>query len=183
MSHPGKAFAAIIAIGFATACAMLGWYPAAFVVAPGDIGGGAHIVWASDASRMAESAIRYYGQAAGQATSTMRLPPELAREARSKSVDALIDAILVRDAIVHENSGTEADAMIEEKMATYVRNPEFSVAVSVVYGLDTARFVGFVARPEIEREFLKGKRGWDDAAFTAWLASEREKSKIVRFAK
>ncbi len=183
MSHPGKAFAAIIAIGVAAACAMLGWYPAAFVVAHADIGGNAHVVWASDASRMAASAIRYYGQAAGQATSTAKITPELAREARTKSVDALIDTIIVRDAIAHEDDEAEADTLLEEKMTTYSQNPEFSVAMSVVYGLNAAGFVEFIARPETEREFLKGKKKWDDAAFAAWLASERGKAKIVRFAK
>ncbi len=183
MSHGGKAFAAIIAMGVVTACAMLGWYPAAFVATPEDIGGDSHIVWASGVDRMAASAIRYYGQAAGQTTSTVKLAPEIAREAHAKSLDALIDTIIVRDAIAHDDGTAEADALLEEKMATYSQNPEFSVAMSVVYGLDAAGFVEFIARPETEREFLKNGEKWDDAAFAAWLASERAGSKIVRFSK
>ena len=183
MNHLGKALVFIAACAGLAAAIVTGRYPAAFVRAPQDIGGSAHVIWASDVRRMADAALTYYGNA--QATSSPALAdrPEADAEARKKSADGLIRNALVADRVATDGAERDVRALIAETMKKYSEKPEFSTAISLVYGLDASGFMDLIVRPEAEREVLKKKNGWDDAALSAWIEKEFAAASIARFAK
>jgi len=183
MRYQGLAFIIIILIVGATGILFMEKYPAAFVTVSPSLGSEAEIIWTNDAHRMAQGVMVYYRQTLGNATSTVDLPEGTEREALSKSIDALIRNTIMARAIDTEGLRAKTDTLLAERMAEYAKQPEFSVAMAMLYGLDTDSFLEFIARPETEREVLKTEKGLDDAALASWLDTLERESRIVRFVK
>ena len=186
MNHIGKAFLLIILLAGAAAAALTGKYPAAFVRAPAELGGKSHVIWKNDVERMASAAIAYYGnmaQATAPSSTLAANDPAISREARGKSLETLIRNKIVSDAVEAQDATDDVDALIAKTAESYAANPDFGTAVGMVYGLDGSGFMTFVLRPEAEKEALKAKNKWDDAAFAAWLEKEIAASTIARFMK
>ena len=169
---------AILALIFIT-----GAYPFVFMRASKDLQGATHVIWARTAHRIADAALTYYQTTLGTATTTIAITPALKQEAREKALDALIDQALITDAVRLMDSDAEAKALLNKKFAAYEERSEFVAALSLSYGLDTYEFAELIAYPEIEKEMLKQKKGWNDTELRAWLAEEKSKARIVRFAK
>lgn len=183
MRYQGLAFLGVIVIVATLGTAFTGNYPAAIAVMPESAGGGTAVIWAKDADRMGHAAIAYYRQMQSSASSTVPVPPGAEREAFSKSVSVLVDRAFVSAGIDAAGLRPEADALFVEKMSVYGQQPEFSAAIAMMYGLSPASFVEFIARPETEKEILMEKKGWDDAAFAAWVEELKQQGRIVRFVK
>lgn len=179
---------AIVLIALILACALMliiitGAYPFAFMRASAGLGGTTHIIWARAANRVASATLTYYQTTLKTATTTIAITPALQTEARQKAVDALIEQALITDAIRQMHAEADAEALLQKKFAAYAARPEFTAAVSLAYGLDNAEFITLIARPETEKELLKQKKGWDDAALAAWLVAEKQQAQIARFFK
>ena len=183
MRYQGLAFVMIIAIAGIAGMLFMEKYPAAFVTAPPSLGGEAEIIWKSDARRMAGGVIVYYRQALGGTTTTISLPEGTEREALSKSIDTLIRNAIMAHAVDAAGLRAETDTLLAERMNEYAKQPEFSAAMAMLYGLDTGSFLEFIARPETEREVLKKEKTMDDAALAKWLDELETESRIVRFVK
>lgn len=182
MRNAGTAFAVLIALGAVTLVFAMQWYPAILVRVPDALGGNAHVIWEFQITRVADSAITYYKNALENASSSLQVTAGIKKDAYEKSANTLIENILVRDAVRTAGLEKETDALVAEKIAEYNNQPNFGVALSLVYGLDNSGFTELIARPEAERETLKTKKGWDDAALAAWIEEEKKASRIVRFA-
>ena len=183
MRNAGTAFTLLIIFGFITTVIAMNWYPAAVIKMREKNGGHAHIVWKFQIRRVADSALMYYKNALKNGTSTLTVSAALQEDAYQKSRETLLENLVVNDAIQKQGFTTEAEALITAKIKEYAAQPDFSVAVSLVYGLDNSGFVELMARPEAERELLQEKNKWDDAALAAWIAEEKKQSRIVRFFK
>lgn len=193
MRNAGTAFTLLIFLGFATTVIAMDWYPAAVIKMREKNGGHAHIVWEFQIRRVADSALIYYKnalktgplrQSASEAsTSTLAVTADMQQDAYQESRETLLENLIVDDAVRERGLATEAETRITEKIKGYAAQPDFSVAVSLVYGLDNSGFVELMARPEAERELLKEKNKWDDDALAAWIAEEKKQSRIVRFFK
>lgn len=201
MRNAGTAFALLICGGFITTIVVMQWYPAAIMKASPQNGGQAHIVWEFQIQKVANSALMYYknalkndplrqsspprlGEAGSEArTSTLIVTAEMEQDAYQKSRETILENLIVNDAIQQQGLMSVAEARIAKKIAEYTVQPDFSIAVSLVYGLDNSGFVELMARPEAEQELLKEKNKWDDAALAVWIAEEKKQSRIVRFFK
>lgn len=183
MRNAATAFAFLIFVGIITVVFAMQWYPAILVRTPDASGGSAHIIWEYQINQVADSAITYYKNALENASSSLQITASVKKDAYEKSAGTLIENILVREAVRTGGLMKEADALITQKIAEYNNQPNFGVALSLVYGLDNSGFTELIARPEAERETLKTKKGWDDAALAAWLEEEKKASRIVRFSK
>ena len=182
MRNAGTAFAFLLLVGAVTLVIAMQWYPAILVRATDINGGRAHIIWEFQINRVADSALTYYKQALENASSTLQLTKDVRSDAYKKSADSLIENILVHDAVRMKGLEAETETLITKKVDEYAAQPNFSVAISLVYGLDNSGFLELIARPEAERDILKEKNKWDDAALAAWLKEEKKASRIVRFA-
>ena len=183
MRNAGTAFAFLIFAGFVTTVIAMHWYPAALVRSSDVNGGRAHIVWEFQINRVADSAITYYKNALENASSSLTITASIKKDAYEKSANTIIENILVHDAIRARGLEVETETLIGKKVAEYNNQPNFSVAVSLVYGLDDSGFIDLIARPEAEREILKEKNNWDDAGLAEWLTAEKKAGLIVRFSK
>ncbi len=181
MRNAGTAFALLMFAGFVTTVIAMQRYPAILVRSADENGGRAHVIWEFQIRRVADSALTYYKNALENASSTLAVTADVKKDAYEKSADTLIGNILVHDAVRAKGLEAATEALVAKKTAEYAAQPNFSVAVSLVYGLDDSGFVDLVVRPEAEREILKGKSGWDDAALAAWIAAEKKAGRIVRF--
>jgi|GEM_PF-2237909 len=181
MKNAGIAFAFLIFAGFITTIIAMEWYPAALIRTPQASGGRAHIIWTYYVSRVTNSTLTYYKNALVSSSSTLAITPSITHDAREKSTDSIIENILIHNKIRAEGLETETEALITKKIAAYENQPNFTIAIALIYGLDSSEFVELVARPEAEREILALKNNWDDAALTAWVATEKKASRIVRF--
>ena len=182
MRNAATAFAFLILAGLITLVFAMKWYPAILVRTPDALGGRAHIIWEFQINRVADSAITYYKNALENASSSLQVTTGVKKDAYEKSAQTLIENILVGDAVRAEGWEKETDALVAQKIGEYNNQPNFGVALSLVYGLDNSGFTELIAKPEAERDILKTKKGWDDAALAAWLAKEKKASRIVRFA-
>ena len=183
MRNAGTAFTILIFLGFVTTVVVMNWYPAAIIKMGKENGGRAHIIWKFQIQKVADSALMYYKNALINGTSTLMVTAVLQEDAYQKSRETLLENLIVHDAVEERGLTAEAEKLITEKIKGYAAQPDFSVAVSLVYGLDNSGFVELMARPEAERELIKEKRKWDDAALAAWIAEEKNRSRIVRFFK
>ncbi len=181
MRNAGTAFAILACIGLMALIFVMQWYPAILVRVSDANGGGAHIIWEFQINRVADSAITYYKNALENASSSLTVTADIKRDAYEKSADSLLENILVHDAVRTRGLEAETDALVAKKLAEYQNQPNFGVALSLVYGLDNSGFLELIARPEAEREILKEKNAWDDAALATWLTAEKKASRIVRF--
>lgn len=178
----------VLLIGLIAACALVlivitGAYPFVFMRASADLKGTTHIIWARAANRVAEATLTYYQTTLGTATTTIMITPALKKEARQKATDTLIEQALIADALEQINARADVELLLQKKFAAYAARPEFTAAISLAYGLDNAEFIALIARPETEKETLKQKKGWDDAALAAWLIEEKQKAQIAQFFK
>lgn len=183
MRNAGTAFTLLIVFGFITTVIAMNWYPAAVIKMEKQNGGQAHIVWEFQIRRIANSALMYYKNALRNGTSTLTVTTDMQEDAYQKSRETLLENLIVGDAVQERGLTAEAETLITAKIKGYAAQPDFSVAVSLVYGLDNSGFVELMARPEAEREILKEKNKWDDAALVAWITEEKKQSRIVRFFK
>jgi len=183
MRNAATAFAFLIVLGAVTLIFAMQWYPAILVRTPDASGGSAHIIWEYQINQVADSAITYYKNALENASSSLQVTASIKKDAYEKSANTLIENILVQSAVRLAELTKETDALVAEKIAEYNNQPNFGVALSLVYGLDNSGFTELIARPEAEREILKTKKGWDDAALAAWIEEEKKASRIVRFSK
>lgn len=179
---------AVLLIALIAACAIMliiitGAYPLVFMRASANIGRATDIIWAREANRVAEATLTYYQTTLGTATTTIAITPALKTEARQKAVDALIEQALIANILEQMHARADAETLLQKKFAAYAARPEFAAAVSLAYGLNNAEFIALIARPETEKETLKQKKRWDDAALAAWLAEEKQKTQIARFFK
>ena len=181
MRNAGTAFALLMLVGLITTVAAMQWYPAVFVRASSENGGRAHVIWEFQIRRVADSALTYYKNALENTSSTLALTKSVRDDAYEKSAETILENIIVHDAVRARGLEAETNTMIAKKIAEYSAQPNFSVALSLVYGLDNSGFIELIARPEAEREILKEKNAWDDAALVAWLEKEKKASRIVRF--
>jgi len=182
MRNAATAFAFLIVLGAVTLIFAMQWYPAILVRTPDASGGSAHIIWEYQINRVADSAITYYKNALENASSSLQVTAGVKKDAYEKSANTLIENILIQGAVDAGGWEQETDALVTQKIAEYNNQPNFGVALSLVYGLDNSGFTELIARPEAEREILKTKKGWDDAALAAWIEEEKKASRIVRFA-
>ena len=183
MRNSATAFAFLICAGFVTTVIAMQWYPAALMRASSRESGRAHIIWEFQIRRVMNSALTYYKNALKNASSTLQFTEEMRNDAYAKSRETLIENTIVHDAIVTRGLETEADTLVTKKIAEYSAEPDFNMAVSLVYGLDNSGFVKLIARPEAEREILKEKNAWDDTALAEWISKEKNTSRIVKFFK
>ncbi len=183
MRNAGTAFAILIFAGLVTTMVAMQWYPAILMRTPDASGGRAHIIWEFQINRVADSALTYYKNALENTSSTLQVTGSVRKDAYEKSAANLIENILVHNAVRAEGLEDAIEALIAKKVDEYAAQPDFSVAVSLIYGLDNSGFWELIARPEAERDILKEKNKWDDAALAAWIEEEKKASRIVRFAK
>jgi hypothetical protein len=183
MRNAGTAFAILMFAGLVTTVIAMQWYPAILVRSSDASGGRAHIIWQFQINRVADSALTYYKKALENASSTLQITTSVRSDAYEKSANTLIENILVHDAVRAGGLEAAVEVLIAKKVDEYAAEPDFSVAVSLVYGLDNSGFIELIARPEAEREILKEKNAWDDTALAAWLEEETKVSRIVRFSK
>lgn len=183
MRNAGTVFGLLIFFGFMTTIIVMNWYPAAVIKMGEKNGGRAHIVWEFQIRKVADSALMYYKNALKNGTSTLAVTADMQENAYQKSRETLLENLIVDDAMQERGLTAEAEALITKKITEYAAQPDFSVAVSLVYGLDNSGFVELIARPEAERELLQEKNKWDDTALAAWIAKEKKQSRIVRFFK
>lgn len=181
MRNAATAFAFLITAGAITLVFAMQWYPAILVRTSNALGGKAHVIWEFQINRVADSAITYYKNALENASSSLQVTASVKKDAYEKSADMLVENILVHDAIRAGGWEKETNALVTEKMTEYENQPNFGVALSLVYGLDNSGFTELIARPEAEREIFKTKKRWDDAALAAWIEEEKKTSRIVRF--
>ncbi len=182
MNHLGKALFLILGAGAIATAALTETYPAAFIAVPRDIGGASHVIWMSDASRIARSAITYYGSM--NASSSVRINDRtVTKEARTDSIDALIKNVLISDLVATQGNDADVDALIAETMKKNAESPGLSTAIGIVYGLDTSGFMSLVIRPAAEREVAMKTNKWNDAGLAVWLAKATAASSIARFVK
>ena len=181
MRNAGTAFTFLIIAGFVTTVIAMQWYPAILVRASEKNGGRAHILWEFQIQRVADSALTYYKNALANASSSLPITESVQKDAYAKSADTLIENAIVADAIKTKGLDADAATLVTKKVAEYSAQPNFSVAVSLVYGLTDSSFLELIAKPEAERELLKAKNNWDDTALAAWIAEEKKQSRIVRF--
>lgn len=181
MTRQGTALIALIMTGSLATAWIMGWYPAAIMQGPRKAE--TRVIWMFSANRVARATLAYYENALAGASSTIAQTPEAMREARVKSIEALIGNALVHAEIVERGMEEEAARMLAAKMEGYAAQPEFPSAVALVYGLDASGFLEFIARPETEREMLMAKESWNEAGFAIWLETEKKTSRIVRFVK
>lgn len=160
-----------------------GAYPFAFMRVSANLGGTAHMLWARTANRIAETALTYYQTTLSTATTTLTITPAIKKEARQKAINALIEQVIIADAIRHMGGDADVETLLQNKFAAYAAHSNFTAAISLAYGLNNIQFIQFIARPETEKEFLKEKKGLDDAALAAWLAAEKQQTRIVQFFK
>lgn len=159
------------------------WYPAILVRTSDVNGGRAHIIWEFQINRVADSAITYYKNALENTSSSLAVTASVKNDAYEKSTNNIIENILVHDAVRKEGLEADVEALTTKKITEYQNQPNFGVALSLVYGLDNSGFLELIARPEAERDILKEKNMWDDAALATWLEEEKKASRIVRFSK
>lgn len=183
MRNAGTAFAFLMFAGFAAVVFAMQWYPVILVRSSDANGGRAHIVWEFQINRVANSALTYYKNALQNASSSLQVTASVRDDAYKKSADTFIENILVHDAVRAKGLEAKTETLIAKKVEEYAAQPNFSVAVSLVYGLDKSGFTDLIARPEAERDILKEKNKWDDAALAAWIVAETKASRIVRFSK
>lgn len=165
-------------------CVVLGLYPAALVAPARQSGARPHIIGERSVRRIARATVIYYEYLWGRtALSTVSITPMVSREARGKAVEALINQVFVADAARQVATEAEIQMLVQEKLTRYSALPNFNTAVSLLYGLNDGEFIKFIARPETEKELLKKKKGWDDAALEQWLAEEKRRAQIVKFIK
>jgi hypothetical protein len=183
MRNAGTAFAFLIVAGFITTVIAMQWYPAILVRTSDTSGGRAHILWEFQITRVADSALTYYKKALENTSSTLQITTSVRSDAYEKSASTLIENILVHDAVFAGGLEAATEALIAKKVDEYAAQPDFSIAVSLVYGLDNSGFIELIAQPEAEREILKEQNKWDDAALAVWITEEIKASRIVRFSK
>lgn len=162
-------------------CAIVGFYPVTLIAPTKDSGGRPHIIWARSVRRAAQTTLIYYAYALRTASSTLTITSAIKNEVYNKSIEALIDQTFIADAARHAATEAEIQAFIEEKLTRSSTEPNFETAVSLLYGLNGAWFIELIARPEAEKEMVKKKKGWDDAALEKWLAEEKRRAQIVKF--
>jgi hypothetical protein len=177
----GLVFACLFGAGLFVTASIMGWYPRAIIKNSAANGGRAHIVWETEVRRMGDSALSYYAAALENASSSTRITKPMQTEAREKSMEVIIENIIIHDAITLNGLIAATDDRANQKIKEYEAQPNFSVAVSVVYGLTDSGFLDMVVRPAAERELLKEKNGWNDEDLALWLERERKEARIVRF--
>lgn len=181
MRNAGTTFTLLICLGFITTVIAMNWYPAAIIKTSDKNIGQAHVVWEFQIRKVADSALLYYKNALKNGTSTLAVTADMEQDAYRKSRETILENLIINDAIQERGLASEVESIITKKITAYAAQPDFSVAVSLVYGLDNSGFVELIARPEAERELLKEKNQWDDTALAAWIAEEKKQSRIVRF--
>jgi hypothetical protein len=140
-------------------------YPAAIV--------NDEIIWMRTIERMRGAARIYQEKTAAAARGA---PPTI-----PAALDAAIQTILVRQAVRAQGAEPHAAARLAQALENAAKEPDFAIAISLLYGLDSAGFAEFILRPQAEKEVLMEKNGWAEERFQAWLAAQRTSARIVKF--
>jgi len=161
-------FLSIVCITIAVAYVVReGYYPIAMV--------GNTLLSARDFSKQFEAARTYYHKAQTIYGASSTSPIVNLEESVFES--------LIEDALIHaeveKEVGKEAPRMVADRADTFLKDTELLAAAEAVYGVNKEEFRKIVLVPQAEREMLTGKLFLRGMGLTDWLASAKQKERIL----
>lgn len=156
---------AVFAIGGALVAANA--YPVAFV-------NGAP-VYARRFSRNYQTAMVYYRNLQQAKAPVNDVAPEVIE---ASVLGDLIDAELIF-AGARAEVGSELDGIVKSKIAEYANDPQVQEGARRMYGLSFAEFQDALLVPQARQDILAGRLYLRNENIETWLASAREKAKVV----
>lgn len=124
------------------------------------------------------AALSYYRSALATYAGAAAFGAAERRELRRAVLEGLIEEALVHEELLRREP-KELGAVVENKIAKALEDPDFPGAARTLYGLTGEGARRYLLVPQAEREILEGRLFLENRELDAWLAAAKQAARVT----